>query len=169
MEADPKPQFMRRAVELSAERMREGAGGPFGAVIVKDGKVDRRRLEPRHLEQRSDRACRSHRYPRRLQSARHVLARRLRDLHELRALSDVPLGDLLGAAGPDLFSPIPARTRRRSASTTSFSMTKFRSRSRSAPFRPSSSRCRKPQRCSRSGKRSPTRSILNASEGGRGA
>ena len=39
MEADPKKEFMRRAVELSAERMREGAGGPFGAVIVKDGKV----------------------------------------------------------------------------------------------------------------------------------
>ena len=31
--------FMRRAVRLSAERMREGAGGPFGAIIVKDGKV----------------------------------------------------------------------------------------------------------------------------------
>jgi tRNA(Arg) A34 adenosine deaminase TadA len=30
---------MRRAVELSAEHMRGGAGGPFGAVIVKDGKV----------------------------------------------------------------------------------------------------------------------------------
>ena len=30
---------MRRAVELSAQHMREGAGGPFGAVIVKNGKV----------------------------------------------------------------------------------------------------------------------------------
>ena len=30
---------MRHAVRLSAERMREGAGGPFGAIIVKDGKV----------------------------------------------------------------------------------------------------------------------------------
>ena len=30
---------MRHAVRLSAERMREGAGGPFGAVIVRDGKV----------------------------------------------------------------------------------------------------------------------------------
>ena len=39
MEADPKTKFMRRAIELSAERMREGAGGPFGAVVVKDGKV----------------------------------------------------------------------------------------------------------------------------------
>jgi guanine deaminase len=39
VEADPKTLFMRHAVKLSAERMREGAGGPFGAVIVKDGKV----------------------------------------------------------------------------------------------------------------------------------
>jgi tRNA(Arg) A34 adenosine deaminase TadA len=31
--------FMRRAVDLSAERMRQNAGGPFGAVIVKDGKI----------------------------------------------------------------------------------------------------------------------------------
>jgi guanine deaminase len=38
MEADQRT-FMRHAVRLSAERMREGAGGPFGAVIVKDGKV----------------------------------------------------------------------------------------------------------------------------------
>ena len=30
---------MRHAIRLSAERMREGAGGPFGAVIVKDGRV----------------------------------------------------------------------------------------------------------------------------------
>jgi guanine deaminase len=39
VEADPKTQFMRHAIKLSAERMREGAGGPFGAVIVKDGKI----------------------------------------------------------------------------------------------------------------------------------
>lgn len=39
MEADPKTQFMRHAIKLSAERMRDGAGGPFGAIIVKDGKV----------------------------------------------------------------------------------------------------------------------------------
>ncbi len=30
---------MRHAVRLSAERMREGAGGPFGAIIVKDGRI----------------------------------------------------------------------------------------------------------------------------------
>jgi guanine deaminase len=39
MDADPHHEFMRHAVRLSAERMREGAGGPFGAIIVKDGKV----------------------------------------------------------------------------------------------------------------------------------
>lgn len=31
--------FMRRAIELSRTMMERGAGGPFGAVIVKDGKV----------------------------------------------------------------------------------------------------------------------------------
>jgi len=39
MATDPHQEFMRHAVELSARRMREGAGGPFGAVIVKDGKI----------------------------------------------------------------------------------------------------------------------------------
>ena len=38
MDADHRA-FMRHAVRLSAERMREGAGGPFGAIIVKDRKV----------------------------------------------------------------------------------------------------------------------------------
>lgn len=33
-----KEEFMRRAVELSRESMEQG-GGPFGAVIVKNGKV----------------------------------------------------------------------------------------------------------------------------------
>lgn len=31
--------FMRRAIALSAEGMAQGAGGPFGAVVVKDGKI----------------------------------------------------------------------------------------------------------------------------------
>ncbi len=30
---------MLHAVRLSAERMREGAGGPFGAIVVKDGRI----------------------------------------------------------------------------------------------------------------------------------
>ncbi len=32
-------KFLSRAVEISGERMRAGDGGPFGAVIVKDGKI----------------------------------------------------------------------------------------------------------------------------------
>lgn len=31
--------FMEKAVELSLENMRAGTGGPFGAIIVKDGKI----------------------------------------------------------------------------------------------------------------------------------
>lgn len=31
--------FMRRAIELSRRNMQSGAGGPFGAVIVKNGKI----------------------------------------------------------------------------------------------------------------------------------
>lgn len=32
-------QFMKRAIQLSAENIRNGNGGPFGAVIVKDGQI----------------------------------------------------------------------------------------------------------------------------------
>lgn len=32
-------QFLERAIELSREGMRSGKGGPFGCVIVKDGKI----------------------------------------------------------------------------------------------------------------------------------
>jgi tRNA(Arg) A34 adenosine deaminase TadA len=34
-----KKEFMLRAIELSRINMQAGAGGPFGAVIVKDGKI----------------------------------------------------------------------------------------------------------------------------------
>ncbi|MDX9731205.1 MAG: nucleoside deaminase [Bdellovibrionales bacterium] len=35
----PNPQFMEKAIELSRTNMLAGAGGPFGAVVVKDGKI----------------------------------------------------------------------------------------------------------------------------------
>ena len=38
MEA-PNPDFMREAIRLSVEKMQAGHGGPFGAVIVRDGKI----------------------------------------------------------------------------------------------------------------------------------
>lgn len=40
MVTDPDPQrFMRRAIELSRLHMEAGEGGPFGAVIVKEGEI----------------------------------------------------------------------------------------------------------------------------------
>lgn len=36
---DSNAQFMREAIALSRHSIRSGQGGPFGAVIVKDGKV----------------------------------------------------------------------------------------------------------------------------------
>jgi guanine deaminase len=36
---DHPENFMRRAIELARQGMNQGAGGPFGAVIVKDGEI----------------------------------------------------------------------------------------------------------------------------------
>jgi guanine deaminase len=32
-------KFMREAIDLSVRRMRRGAGGPFGAVVIRRGDV----------------------------------------------------------------------------------------------------------------------------------
>jgi guanine deaminase len=39
MPNQPNPAFMRRAIQLATENVRNGIGGPFGAVIVKDDKI----------------------------------------------------------------------------------------------------------------------------------
>ena len=36
---DSRQTFMKEAIRLSVERMRSGLGGPFGAVVVKDGEI----------------------------------------------------------------------------------------------------------------------------------
>ncbi len=36
---DRKKEFMREAIRLSIENVKSGNGGPFGAVIVKDGEI----------------------------------------------------------------------------------------------------------------------------------
>jgi tRNA(Arg) A34 adenosine deaminase TadA len=36
---EQQKEFMRRAIALSRQKMDENCGGPFGAVIVKDGKI----------------------------------------------------------------------------------------------------------------------------------
>ena len=38
-ELDMPNQFMARAIELSLENIRAGRGGPFAALVVKDGKI----------------------------------------------------------------------------------------------------------------------------------
>jgi tRNA(Arg) A34 adenosine deaminase TadA len=35
----PNPEFLRRAIALATENVTRGAGGPFAAVIVRDGKI----------------------------------------------------------------------------------------------------------------------------------
>lgn len=39
MSNEIQKHFMRRAISLATENVRRNAGGPFGAVIVKDGKI----------------------------------------------------------------------------------------------------------------------------------
>ncbi|MGC2160300.1 MAG: nucleoside deaminase [Silvibacterium sp.] len=39
MATDPQLVFMRRAIALATESVRSGRGGPFGAIIVRDGEI----------------------------------------------------------------------------------------------------------------------------------
>jgi tRNA(Arg) A34 adenosine deaminase TadA len=39
MPGEPDPEFLRCAIALATQNVRSGAGGPFGAVIVRDGRV----------------------------------------------------------------------------------------------------------------------------------
>jgi tRNA(Arg) A34 adenosine deaminase TadA len=39
MTRQPNPDFLRRAIALATENVTSGAGGPFGAVIVCDGRI----------------------------------------------------------------------------------------------------------------------------------
>ena len=39
MTSQPNPEFLRRAIALATQNVVSGAGGPFGAVIVREGKI----------------------------------------------------------------------------------------------------------------------------------
>lgn len=39
MPGSPNPEFLRRAIALATENVLQGKGGPFGAVIVRDGEI----------------------------------------------------------------------------------------------------------------------------------
>jgi tRNA(Arg) A34 adenosine deaminase TadA len=39
MQPSANPEFLRRAIALATRNVESGAGGPFGAVIVRDGRI----------------------------------------------------------------------------------------------------------------------------------
>lgn len=39
MGSEPNPEFLRRAIALATENVLSGKGGPFGAVVVRDGRM----------------------------------------------------------------------------------------------------------------------------------
>ena len=39
MQSEPNPEFLRRAIALATKNVVSGSGGPFGAVIVRDGQI----------------------------------------------------------------------------------------------------------------------------------
>ncbi len=39
MPMEPNPEFLRRAIALATENVTSAHGGPFGAVIVRDGRI----------------------------------------------------------------------------------------------------------------------------------
>jgi tRNA(Arg) A34 adenosine deaminase TadA len=39
MTTQPNPEFLRRAIELATHNVVSGAGGPFAALIVRDGQI----------------------------------------------------------------------------------------------------------------------------------
>ncbi len=39
MQREGNPEFLRRAIALATQNVVSGAGGPFGAVVVRDGRI----------------------------------------------------------------------------------------------------------------------------------
>ena len=39
MASEPNPEFLRRAIALATQNVVSGAGGPFAAVVVRDGEI----------------------------------------------------------------------------------------------------------------------------------
>ncbi len=68
-------KFMRRAIELSAQALEKPGARPYGAVIVKDGKIVGEGLNQSTEQFRSDLAWRGRGDPRRLpQSQDHSIS-----------------------------------------------------------------------------------------------
>ena len=96
------PDFLREAIRLSLEKMEAGEGGPFGAVIVRNGEIVGRGWN--RVTSTNDPTAHAE-----IVAIRDACGRLgtfslggLRDLHQLRTVSDVLCGDLLGTPGANL-------------------------------------------------------------------
>ena len=91
------PIFMEKAIALATENVTSGRGGPFGAVIVRDGQIVATGVNL--VTATNDPTA--HAEVVAIRNAAAALADLrsgwLRDLQQLRALSDVPRGNLLVA------------------------------------------------------------------------
>ena len=91
-----KEELMRKAIELSVKNVAEG-GGPFGAVIARNGEIVATGVNrvtdehdpTAHAEVSAIRAA-----------CRKLNTQRLRDIHFMRTLPYVPRRHLLGAPRP---------------------------------------------------------------------
>ena len=114
------PVFMEKAIALATENVTSGRGGPFGAVIVRDGEIVATGVNmvtatndpTAHAEVVAIREC--------VRGAGEFSIEGLQDLYELRALSDVPGGDLLGAVRCDFLWRAVLRMLRRRVLTMRF-------------------------------------------------
>ncbi len=69
MEHLPNSEFLRRAIALATENAVSGRGGPFAAVIVRDGKIVGEAANTGHRNSRPHRSRGSECHPRRLQGS----------------------------------------------------------------------------------------------------
>ena len=88
-------EFMREAIQLANESVKNG-GGPFGAVVVKDGKVVAGSSNSVTID--NDPTA----HPQGMQQVGHIRPIGLYHLHFVRALSHVPGRHLLVAHWPHL-------------------------------------------------------------------
>lgn len=73
-------ELMRKAIVLAEENVDNG-GGPFGAVIARNGEIIATRGEPGYCRARPHRPCRGKRHPCSLQKTGHIRFVRLRDIY----------------------------------------------------------------------------------------
>ncbi len=155
------PEFLRRAIRLATENVATGKGGPFAAVIVRDGKIVGEGVNTvtashdptAHGEVNAIRAAAT--------CAGNLFACRMRTLHQLRALPHVPGRVLTGPVSTQSTTePVPP-TRRAPALTTRFSTRSYARKMPPACFPRRNCWELKPGQAFRPGSTRPTRSNID--------